>query len=235
MIKGASARNTGMSDQTVRGLYRSALADLSRPSTSLTESSVLDAGHDPIFDNLATAPIRQLAMMMTILSDLPGNFPRHLSFALQSYIDKIQARGTQPIVGLLKDVIDVIVASIGSCEARQEWLDEGMQAAFGVFSRNHRLLLEHFPADALRKDMYSRTPVDEAKATGRTLSKPFEDIGAAANAARGEELTTDDFVRIVPSLSEFGNVVGTIRESSEKREAPAAARNTKSARKSEWS
>jgi hypothetical protein len=86
---------------------RDQLAKVASPEPSIDQNGRLDAGPNAVYDepkggdNLATLPIRQGAVITTILSDLPGNSPKYLKTALEGYGDELKVRGAQPILGLL--------------------------------------------------------------------------------------------------------------------------------------
>jgi uncharacterized membrane-anchored protein len=149
-------------------------------------------------------------LIRTILSGLPAQAPVHLKITLQSYDDELLARGVQPILGLLKDLASVLSADVGDPNARREWLAAGVAQAFDNFFTNHDLFTNHFPLDSTRDELYSRTLVNEAAATGHALAKPFEEAAKALSDAHRVGLTTDDFVKIVGSLTDFAKVTSTL-------------------------
>jgi hypothetical protein len=116
------------------------MAEVASPAASLAPDGRLDAGPNKAYDvptitnDLPELPIRQQAVIQTVLSDLPGNAPKHLRASLENYSDELRVRGVQPILGLLKDMAVIIDAAIGAPNARKEWLEEGMCAAFKLFT-----------------------------------------------------------------------------------------------------
>jgi hypothetical protein len=144
------------------------------------------------------------------LDTLPTQAPKHLKTALINYDDELRARGVQPILGLLNDMTAVVEADVGDADAQREWLAAGLATAFGRFFENHELFARHFPLDLKRDELYARTPVDESAATGPALSKPFEDVAREVAEAHNAAMTTDDFVKIVGSLTEFAKVTSTL-------------------------
>ena len=102
-----------------RLLAREQLAMVASPAPSLAPDGRLDAGPNTVYDavknsdDLPTLPLRQRTIIKTILSDLPGNSPKYLRTSLQSYEDELKVRGAQPILGLLKDVFEIIDAAVG--------------------------------------------------------------------------------------------------------------------------
>ena len=199
-----------------RGATRAELAEVVSPAPSLTSDERLDAGPNPTYDapaisaDLPTLPVRQRALIRTILSGLPAQAPAHIGVTLHSYDDELLARGVQPILGLLKDLASVLSADVGDPNARREWLPAGVAQAFESFFTNHALFAAHFPLDSARDELYARTPVDESAATGHALTRPFEVAGKALGNAHSAGLTTDDFVKIVGSLTDFARVTATL-------------------------
>lgn len=135
------------------------LAEVASPAPSLASDGRLDAGPNPAYDiplvdnDLSALPIRQRTLIKTIRGDLPKNAPKHLKTALTNYDEELQARGVQPIVGLLKDMASIIEAAVGSQDAAREWLPDGMREAFALFAGNHALFLKHFPLDPEREEV----------------------------------------------------------------------------------
>jgi hypothetical protein len=194
---------------------RAELAEVASPQPSLTQNGRLDAGPNATYDapllddDLATLPIRQRNLIMIILDDLPRNAPRHLGMCLHSYGEELKARGVQPILGLLKDMADVIAAAVAAPLAEDEWLEPGVRQLFTSFRNNHDAIVQHFPLDPKREKVFDRIPVNEAEAAGAKLAKPFEEVAASSNEARRAGLTTDDFVAVVEKMTEFARVVST--------------------------
>jgi len=199
-----------------RRVARAELAKVASPAPLLAPDGRLDAGPNAVYDepkgsdDLATLPIRQRAIIKTILSDLPGNSPRYLKSSLESYDDELKVRGAQPILGLLKDIFDIIEAAIDDPSAQQEWLQLGLQKAFERLAENHLALVKHFPLDPEREELYARTSVQENEATGSSLSEPFKDVAEAAREANKAGLTTNDFLRVVDKMAEFAKIISTI-------------------------
>jgi hypothetical protein len=216
-IKGLIAKYDGPFPSLLRpGATSAELAEVVSPAPSLTSDKRLDAGPNPAYDtptasaDLPTLPIRQRALIRTILSGLPAQAPAHLKITLQTYDDELLARGVQPILGLLKDLASVLSADVGDPNARREWLAAGVAQAFENFFTNHDLFTSHFPLDSARDELYIRTLVDESAATGHALARPFEEAAKALGDAHRAGLTTDDFVKIVGSLTDFAKVTSTL-------------------------
>lgn len=211
----STRRPTNLDSTDPKRRLREKLADVASPTPLLSEDGLLHAGPNDVFDipdndvHLPTLPIRQRALIETILSDLPANAPAYLKNALAQYDEELAARGVQPILGLLKDMASIINAAAGANERDREWLQEGMQVAFGLFASNHDLFVKHFPLDPEREKLYAQTPVDEDKATGPGLSRPFVEIANASLRANRAGLTTDDFLKIVDRMAEFARVVSS--------------------------
>jgi hypothetical protein len=189
---------------------------MASPAPSLTADGRLDAGPNQPYDvptadnDLPTLPLRQQAIIATILESLPGNAPRQLKKSLENYDDELKIRGVQPILGLLKDMAAIIEADVGAPAAMREWLEEGMQEAFKRFAENHALFVKHFPLDPEREELYESTSVDESEASGPALSAPFEDVANATINAKKAGLTTDGFAKIVDKLAELVKVISTL-------------------------
>jgi hypothetical protein len=205
----------GTKDYNWRRATLEDLAEIASPQPSITTDGRLDAGPNPTYDissvddDLPTLPIRQLRLISIVLGDLPANAPKHLGMCLRSYDDELRARGVQPILGLLKDMADVIAAAVAAPRAEDEWLEPGMRQALNRFAENHALFLQHFPLDPKREDIFARIPVDEGKAAGKTLTEPFESVAKTSAEAHQAGLTTDGFVAVIDKMTELARVLAT--------------------------
>jgi hypothetical protein len=199
-----------------RRIVRAKLAEAASPAPSVAPDGRLDAGPNAAYDvptvdsDLPSLPIRQRALIKTILSDLPRNAPAYLKTTLDNYDDELRTRGVQPLLGLLKDMTAIIEATIGAPDAAREWLSDGMQTAFDRFAQNHALFVKHFPLDPKREELYAYTDVDESNATGSVLSRPFQEVASAALEANEAGLTTDDFLKIVDKMAEFAKIIASL-------------------------
>jgi len=199
-----------------RLLAREQLAMVASPAPSLAPDGRLDAGRNTVYDavknsdDLPTLPLRQRTIIKTILSDLPGNSPKYLRTSLQSYEDELKVRGAQPILGLLKDMFEIIDAAVGDPSAQQDWLVPGLRKAFEKVAENHHVLVSHFPLDPERENLYARTLVEEDEATGNSLSEPFRQVAQATQNANEAGLTTDDFLRVTDKMAEFAKIISTL-------------------------
>jgi hypothetical protein len=194
---------------------RAKLAEVASPAPFLASDGRLDAGPNVTYD----APggdddlrllLRQRALIKTIVDGLPGNAPKQLRSALESYDDELKVRGVQPILGLLKDMAAIIEADASVPDANQDWFQKGMRKPFNLFAENHALVVARFLLDPEREELYANTTVDEDKASGLTLSAPFEAVASATLDANKVGLTTDNFLKIVNKLAEFAKVTSTM-------------------------
>ncbi|ACF03743.1 hypothetical protein Rpal_5256 [Rhodopseudomonas palustris TIE-1] len=205
------------------------LAEVASPQPSINDSGQLDAGPNKLFDvptadeDLSTLPVRQRSLIGGILKTLPPQAPPALQEFLRSYGEELKIRGTQPILGLLKDDADIIMASVRAPRAEDEWLEAGIRKAFDRFQENHDLLMAHFPLDAEREKLYSETPVDEEKAAGKDFTAPFEGVAQAAKHAHDAGLVTGDFLAATQGMSETAQVLSTLplAREIERRKAPS--------------
>jgi hypothetical protein len=196
-------------------LVRAKLAEMASPEPSLTPDGRLTAGANTVYDSpnsdddLLNLPIRQQAVIETVLIGLPRNAPKQLFACLKNYDDELKVRGVRPIIGLLRDMADIIKTDVGTANAAREWLEEGMLKAFDIFLKNHELFMQYFPLDLSREQFYSSIHIDESKIRGTSLTKPFDAVAKAARNANEAGVTTDDFLKIVDKLAEFARVVST--------------------------
>ncbi|WP_375465395.1 hypothetical protein [uncultured Methylobacterium sp.] len=201
---------------TQRDVLKGKLAEVVSPEPALSVEGKLDAAANKIYDapdgegDLVTLPIRQNTLIKTIGAGLPRNAPRHLKSALDSYSDELIARGSQPILGILRDMADIVAADVGAPNAAREWLPEGLVTAFEIFMRNHASLIEHFPLDRDRETLYSESNVNEDLAEGKSLTDPFDMVARASRDAGRAGLATQDFVMVVDKMTEFARVVASL-------------------------
>ncbi|MBI1203115.1 MAG: hypothetical protein GC182_11445 [Rhodopseudomonas sp.] len=188
------------------------LAEVASPQPSLNSEGLLDAGPNPTFDapvvddDLRTLPIRQRRIINGIVGDLPPQAPKHLATYLKDYDDELKVRGVAPILGLLKDMAEIIEAAVHAPDAADEWLSPSLRKAFDLFARNHDAIIEHFPLDPQREEIYASIPLDEDAAVGEKLYKPFAQALAACVEAHRQGLTTDDYVKVVAAMAEMAKV-----------------------------
>jgi hypothetical protein len=191
------------------------LVEVASPQPSVTSDGRLDAGPNPTYDipladdDLPGLPIRQRTLIKVILGNLPLNTPKHLTSCLRFYDDELKARGVQPILGLLKDMADIIDVAVAAPHAKDEWLEPGLRQAFRRFSENHVSFVKHFPLDPQREDVYARIPVDEESATGQALTKPFEAVAKASAEAHEAGQVTPDYLAVIDKMTEFARVLST--------------------------
>ncbi|GEM_PF-5774719 len=196
---------------------RASLSDVASPEPRLSNDGRLDAGANETYDkpvvndDLATLPMRQRSIIRSIQGSFSdtSNAPRILSSSFSEYDDELAARGTQPIVGVLRDHAEIIRAEAEAPDAG-EWITGGIKQAIELFLANNDLLLEHFPLDEEREAIYRQTDVDEDEATGDAFAKPFRDVLAAVKAAHRQGLTTDEFLRIIEKRKEFADILATL-------------------------
>jgi hypothetical protein len=191
------------------------LADVASPQPTLTDDGRLDAGANPTYDrptvddDLSTLPVRQCRLISVILSDLPKNAPAHVTSCLRGYDEELKIRGIQPILGLLKDMADIVAVAVAAPRAEDEWLEPGVRKAFDRFAENHAVVVRHFPLDPKREEIFARIPLNAEMAVGNRLTQPFESVATASAGARQAGLTTDDFVVVVEKMTEFARVLAT--------------------------
>ncbi|MVA22147.1 hypothetical protein GOZ94_24755 [Agrobacterium vitis] len=206
------------------------------PTAKLNSASEIDLDKNPHIDctddesELEDFPEIQTVQIGVILASLPGNAPKGLSFALIAYKTELEKRGARPIVGILTNQHAIIEAEYSHSEA-SEWLPSGLkQAAFPDFFRYHLLFLKHFPFIAEREKVISRINIDEAKASGEDLIKPFRAALEMAKAAQNAGVATTDVVQFMQelkqgaeSLASLPNDVPFPQVSVDERMTPAAA------------
>ncbi|GLH80828.1 hypothetical protein SSBR45G_57370 [Bradyrhizobium sp. SSBR45G] len=191
------------------------LAELASPQPSINLNGRLDVHPNQAYDipsvegDIALLPLRQRNLVKVILGDLPKNAPGYLRSSLRSYDRELKVRGSQPILGLLKDDAGIIAAAVSARHAEDEWLEPGMRTAFDLFDENHRRIVEHFPLDATREAVYGATQLREDQAEGNRLTEPFETVSKAALEAHKAGATTDEFLAVIDKMTEFARVIST--------------------------
>ncbi len=209
------------------------LAEVASPQPSINERGQLDAGPNKAFDiptvdeDLSTLPLRQRNLIAGILSDLPANAPKYLTHHLRSYEDELRARGTQPILGILKDNADIIAAAVGAANAEDEWLEPGQRKQFERFAENHIKFVEHFPLDLEREEFYAQTEVDDGNAAGPAFVEPFKEIERETEKAAKSGVATADFLAIMGQMTEFARVISTLPPSPPANEGPPTSSTIK--------
>jgi len=206
------------------------------PTAKLNRGTEIDLDKNPHIDSVNDAPDLedfpeiQKAQIDVILGSLPGNAPKGLICALAAYKAELDKRGARPIIGILTNQHAIIDAEYRHSDA-VEWLSAGIrQAGFPDFFRVHQIFLQHFPFMVEREKVISRIHVDETKATGEELIKPFRAALEMAKAAQNAGVATSDVVQFMhelkqgaESLASLPNDIPILGLGPEDRLAPAAA------------
>ncbi|NSY51663.1 hypothetical protein [Agrobacterium tumefaciens] len=178
------------------------------PTAILNSASEIDLSTNPRVDpsddadNILDFPEIQVVQIGVILASLPGNAPKGLTFALIAYKAELEKRGARPIIGILTNQHAIIDAEYRHTDA-SDWLPSGMkQAAFPDFFKYHRLFLQHFPFMFERERVIARINVDESKATGEDLIRPFRAALEMAKAAQTAGVATSDVVQFMQELKQ---------------------------------
>ena len=187
------------------------LAELASPQPHESEDGKLGVAPNVTFDiptadvDLTTLPLRQQRIIDVILSDLPLQSPRHLRPSLQHYGDELKARGTQPILGILKDMAEIVIAA---CAANDDdWIAAGLRTSFELFTRNHDLLMKHFPLDDRREQRYAEIEVTEDSVSGRKLVEPFRE---AVESLKAADVTTPNAQLVLERMVEIAEITAYV-------------------------
>ncbi|MES0042251.1 hypothetical protein [Mesorhizobium sp. M0091] len=187
------------------------------PTASLNSVSEIDLAANPRVDTpgspasaeLLEAPDTQIVQIGVILQSLPGNSPKGLVFALAAYKSELEKRGTRPILGILANQVAIIDAEYNSSDAI-DWLPPGLKVALFDFFRCHQLLTTYFPFISEREEVIARIEVDETKATGERLIRPFRVALDMATAAKSAGVATSDVVQFMQELKQGAEVLATL-------------------------
>lgn len=185
------------------------------PTAKLNRTREIDLAANPRVDSSESAagiediPDIQIVQIGVILASLPGNAPRGMTAALNAYKAELEKRGTRPILGILTNQMSIMEAEFRSSEA-VDWLPPGMNAAFSDLAKYHHLFLRHFPFLSERESVIARIDVDEAKATGEVLIKPFRAALDMALAAKDAGVATSDVVQFLHELKKGAETLATL-------------------------
>ncbi len=192
------------------------LEAVASPTARLNSASEIDLGTNPHIDSIDGAPQLdeypeiQTVQINVILGSLPGNAPKSLVCALTAYKTELEKRGARPIAGILTNQYDIIDAEYRHYDAA-EWLSAGIKdAGFPAFFREHKKFLQHFPFVVERENVISRIEVDEARATGEDLIKPFRAALAMAKAAQTAGVATVDVVQFMQELKQGAELLASL-------------------------
>lgn len=171
---------------------REQLVEMASPRAVINDEGKLDAAPNVEFDapdedaRLRELPIRQITLIESIRSGLPGNAPAYFSASLGFYRDELVKNDVRPMLGLLKDHATIIFAAAFPADAGEEWLPGALTAGMEQFRANHTDLLTHFPLDTKRDEIYAATPLNEEEAAGEALTEPIKAVDDAAAEAHEE-------------------------------------------------
>ncbi|PDS69879.1 hypothetical protein [Rhizobium phaseoli] len=184
------------------------IGEVASPTAKLNSASEIDLDKNPHIDssddasNLEDFSEIQIVQITVILGSLPGNAPKGLALALIAYKTELEKRGARPIIGILTNQHAIIDAEYRTSDA-SDWLPPGMkEAGFRDFFRYHHLFLQHFPFMSEREKVISRINVDETKATGEELIRPFRAAVEMAKAAQNAGVATTDVVQFMQELKQ---------------------------------
>lgn len=182
------------------------LEAVASPTAKLTSGHEIDVAANPTIDTsnesaaIEELPEIQTAQIEVILASLPDNAPRGLRFALTAYRAELLKRGTRPILGILTNQYAIVEVEYHHSDA-SDWLPPGLgQAAFPGFFKYHQLFLEHFPFIFEREKIIARIQVDESRAIGEELIRPFRAALDMAQAAQNAGVATGDVVQFMQEL-----------------------------------
>ncbi len=178
------------------------------PTAKLNSASEIDLDTNPDIDasdqaaDIADFPEIQIVQIGVILASLPGNAPKGLTFALIAYRTELEKRGVRPIIGILTNQHAIIDTEYRQSDA-SDWLPFGLKdAAFPSFFKYHDLFLKHFPFISERENVIARISINESKATGEDLIKPFRAALEMAKAAQTAGVATGDVVQFMQELKQ---------------------------------
>lgn len=182
----------------------------------------LDAGANTKFDqpkysgDLADLPATLQSFARTLANSLGRNASAFLRSSLAEYENELRVRGPRPILGpLIGQAISIAheVYTSESLEASNDpatWvmIDErewgsGAAKLFRIFFSYHSDLIDHFPLDEEREELYRDTPIDEAAAKGDALTKPLEIMAEIIDSLHSQGMATDDIVKIIGAMKEY--------------------------------
>ncbi len=194
--------------EVIEGLGRAA-----SPAPSIDGLGRLHAGPNvefdrPIYgDDLATLPIIQRGIIDSILMGLPPNTPKFVIACFKNYEGELAARGAQPILGVLTSQFDIIIAEVSDTEESGLWLGRGMTKAVESFKSNHKLLLDHFPLNKEREDIYRDAPINLEAMSDPALTKKIDELAHATIAAEAAGIVTEDYTKAVLGMQETAKIV----------------------------
>ena len=180
------------------------------PQTTVTDDGRLDVQPNPTYDapkasdELRTLPARQRAIIRALLAEVKSNtnFSPVVAVALEDYDAEIVARGTRPMLGLLKD-LHQIVRDEYLLQNREKYFEGGggLKRTFLLFTANHKQIVAHFPLDHVREDM-NRQIVIPPEITDPAEVKPRLDALDSAIREAGDEAATRDFQNVARIFSD---------------------------------
>ena len=173
--------------------------------------------------DLADLPTALQSLARSLASSLPSQASPLVRTGLAEYENELKLRGPRPILGLLHGQIDGIAyevftkASLSTSNDPADWefIDEsewgpGAARMFPTLFTYHRDLMEHFPLDETREKVLRETEIDEAAATGKNLSEPFETLAVLVRDLHSQGMATDNILSVIEKLAEYSNHVANL-------------------------
>jgi hypothetical protein len=167
-----------------------------------------------IDDELASLPESMRRLLANLLAALTSkNAPVMLSHNLADYRTELLINGASPRIADLIRCAEIIKAEINDAvELEAAWYRAGIKFSLEQFLDLHEKLRQRFPVMMLRDQSIERSAIDPSVFNRPEFATQHKKLDQAAAAAHREDLTTEEFKRVVEWRERQRKDIASLRE-----------------------
>ncbi len=172
-----------------------------------TEAAFID-------DELANLPESMRRLLANLLAALPAkNAPIMLSHNLADYRTELLLNGASPRIADLLRCAEIIRTEIDDAiELEAAWYRAGIKLSLQQFLDLHEQLRQRFPIMMLRDQTIARSAIDPSVFDEPDFSSRHKKLSQAAAEAQREDLTTEEFKRVIEWRERQRKDIASLRE-----------------------
>lgn len=195
------------------------VSKLASPSIGLDDQNRLHAKPNTVYDapiideELVSLPQIQVAAADMLRKHIPKNAPLIVKDSLREYRSHLEQRGAQPILGILIQFANAVLAEYKGAEGCM-WGD-GLASLFDSFESNHQKLLKYFPMNIEREELIASTPIDEDAFLEPEVREAFDAVFEVLPELVDKDLVSPDFLASMEGIKKQLNYVETVPPASD--------------------
>jgi TIR domain len=167
-----------------------------------------------IDDELASLPESMRRLLANLLAALPStNAPSMLSQNLSDYRTELLVNGSSPRMADLLRCAEIIKAEINDAlELEAAWYRAGIKLSLEQFLELHEKLRQRFPLMMLRDQSIERSAIEPTVFDMSEFALQHKEFAKAASEAHREDLTTEEFMRVLEWRERQRKDIASLRE-----------------------